>query len=55
MCVFNDMSWNSDDLIACSNAADIIASDYGVDVLIELDNKGCFGNLDITPIIDKYV
>lgn len=53
MCIYRDVSWNENDLLACSQAASIILPDYGVDILIELDDIGCFGSFYINSLINN--
>lgn len=49
---FDNLSWNSSDLVACRNAACIVLDTYGVNVLIELSNECAFGNLDISDLLE---
>ena len=51
-CIFNEFSWNSNDMPACANAARMILRHYGSVTLFSLAKNNSFGNLDVDAIMN---
>ena len=50
---YRDLSWDSQDLIACKNAVRIIADLYGLEEVSALDAEYAFGNLDVEAVLGE--
>lgn len=48
---FKDISWDADDLISSKNAVLMIAEEYGVGWVWDLDAEYAFGNLDVDDVL----
>ena len=48
-----DLSWDSQDLIACKNVVRFIANQYGLDEVSALDAEYAFGNLDVEAVLSE--
>lgn len=49
---FKDLSWNTSDLLACKQAANMVLDYYGVDALIALNNECAFGSFDVSSLLN---
>ena len=50
---YRDLSWDSQDLIACKNAVRIIADLYRLEEVSALDAEYAFGNLDVEAVLSE--
>lgn len=50
---YEDITWDSEDLESSKNAVRMLADLYGVDVVVDLDEDGEFGNLDVFAVLEE--
>lgn len=50
---YKDLSWDSQDLIACKNVVRFIVNLYGLDEVSALDAEHAFGNLDVDAVLSE--
>ena len=50
---FKDFTWNSEDLEQCKQALFQISDKYGDGVVMELESRGYFGNLNVEAALEE--
>ena len=51
---YKNISWDENDLISSKQAVTILLREDEIEALNELDEQGCFGNLDVDAVIDEW-